>query len=129
MPRTYLDPGEGNAAASLHYYRAYRHRLGDIVDAELAFPGYDDRYPYLCVLRDRAGNEMWLSGVTTGYAGPATRAARDILTDAGFAATELEQLRTRTRLTLHRDPPARRRPRRPDDPRPARDARSSVRAR
>jgi hypothetical protein len=88
----FFDDGQSTAAQSIAYYRDHRHELGTIVAAEVSFPDLSDHYPYCLELRDDRGNRMFLSGVTSGYAGEAPRAAMEILVDAGFSVVDAQRV-------------------------------------
>ena len=104
------DDGNGVTRDSVRFFRDNRDRLGPIVSAAVRFPGFGDPFdPYLLVLRDAAGNEMRLSGCTTGYAGEGPRATLQILVDEGFPVGEARAVFTAPELTLQRpcgSPPA-----------------------
>jgi hypothetical protein len=64
------------------YFQRNQWRLGEIVRIELLSPERaDDKdgYAYPCRLKDKEGNEMWLSGATSGYWGGGPRATLEIL--------------------------------------------------
>lgn len=97
------DDGSGVTRDSVRFFRDNRERLGPIVSAAVRFPGFGDPFdPYLLVLRDDAGNEMRLSGCTTGYAGEGPRATMQILVDEGFLAAEARAVFTAPELALQR---------------------------
>lgn len=96
----YFDNGSGVTADSLEYYRDNRHRLGQVVEARVHFPGTGGPYPYCMELADDVGNHMWLSGVTAGYAGEGPRGAVEILIDAGFAVDRAEAVFRDMRVVL-----------------------------
>jgi hypothetical protein len=101
----YSDNGSGVTRDSLEFFREHRHRLGEIVEASVRFPGFDDPYnPYLMVLRDAAGDEIALSGCTVGYPGEGPRGAMQVLVESGWPAEQAQQVFTSGRLTLRRDP-------------------------
>lgn len=105
------DPGNGITRDSVNFFRDNRHRLGELVTAELRFPGFGDPFdPYLMVLRDGAGNEMRLSGCTTGYHGEGPRAAMLVLVEAGFPATDAHVVFTEPTACFARPNPSRHRP-------------------
>ena len=103
----YSDSGNGITADSIAFYRDHQHQLGPIVSAELRFPGFDDPPdPYLMVLRDQAGNEIRLSGCTTGYPGEGPRGAMLVLLEAGWSVEEARQVFSAANLNLARGGPA-----------------------
>ena len=74
------DPGTGITRDSLAFYRDHRHELSTLDSVELRFPGFDDPHnPYLMTLTDTAGNQMLLSGCTTGYVGEGPNASLQLL--------------------------------------------------
>ena len=78
------DPGAGITRESLAFYRDHRHQLADIAEVTVRFPGYDDPHdPYLMVLRDTRGDELWLSGCTTGYVGEGPHGTMRVLIEEG----------------------------------------------
>lgn len=78
------DAGNGVTRDSLAFYRDHRHQLGDVAEVTVRFPGYNDPHdPYLLVLRDRAHNELRLSGCTTGYVGEGPHGTMRVLIDEG----------------------------------------------
>jgi hypothetical protein len=100
----YSDSGNGIAADSLDFYRQHRHQLGSITSAQLRFPGFDDPHdPYLMVVRDEAGNEIALSGCTTGYHGEGPRAAIRLLVEEGWAPIVANRVLTAATLSLTRN--------------------------
>jgi hypothetical protein len=104
----YSDSGNGITADSIAFYRDHQHQLGPIATAELRFPGFDDPPdPYLMVLRDPAGDEIRLSGCTTGYPGEGPRGAMLVLLEAGWSVEEARQVFSAATLRLTRgEPPA-----------------------
>ena len=103
------DSGNGVTRDSVLFFRDNRGRLGPIVSAAVRFPGFADPFdPYLMVLRDAAGNEMRLSGCTTGYAGEGPRGSMQVLVEAGFSAEAARATFTEATLALNRTdgPPA-----------------------
>jgi hypothetical protein len=100
----YSDSGNGITADSIAFYRDHQDRLGPIETAELRFPGFEDPPdPYLMVLRDANGNEIQLSGCTTGYPGEGPRGAMLVLLEAGWSADEARQVFSAATLQLSRD--------------------------
>jgi hypothetical protein len=99
----YFDSGSGNTSDSISYYRDHRHQLGEIVAAEVVFPGLSEHYPYCFELRDDQGNRMFLSGLAAGYPGDAPRAAMETLIDAGFPVVAAERV-FRDRQVVLRQP-------------------------
>lgn len=100
------DAGNGIARESVQFFREHRHLLGEIVEAAVRFPGYDDPFdPYLMVLTDAQGSRMRLSGCTSGYAGEAPRAAMVVLTECGFDPREVQVLFTAATAHFTRQPP------------------------
>jgi hypothetical protein len=78
------DEGNGITRDSLEFYRNQRHRLGSAREITVRFPGYDDPHdPYLLVVSDDAGDQLRLSGCTTGYVGEAPHATMRILVEEG----------------------------------------------
>src|SRR5437016_395126 len=78
------DTGNGITKDSLAFYRDHRHRIGDVREVNVRFPGYDDPHdPYLLVLRDGDGNELRLSGCTTGYVGEGPHGSMRVLIEEG----------------------------------------------
>ena len=78
------DRGNGITRESLTFYREHRHRLADVAEVTVRFPGYSDPHdPYLLVLRDRDDNELRLSGCTTGYVGEGPHGTMRVLIDEG----------------------------------------------
>jgi hypothetical protein len=103
----YSDSGNGITADSLAFYREHRHRLGRIVTAAVRFPGFSDpRDPYLMVLFDCAGNELRLSGCTSGYPGEGPRGALHILIAEGWPAATASRVLSAATVCLSRDDPA-----------------------
>lgn len=99
------DEGNGITRDSVRFFRDHRHELGEITSAELRFPGFGDPFdPYLMVLRDANGNEMRLSGCTTGYNGEGPRAAMQLLVEAGFPATHAQGVFSEPTIVLSRPP-------------------------
>ena len=99
------DHGNGITRDSLQFFREHRHQLGDIVEASVRFPGFEDPYdPYLMVLRDDRGDEMLLSGCTSGYAGEGPRGAMQVLVEAGWSADQAGLVFTAPTLRLEREP-------------------------
>jgi hypothetical protein len=96
----YFDNGLGISADSIAYYRDHRHELGTIVAAQISFPGMSDHYPYCLELRDDRGNRMFLSGLTTGYAGEGPRGAMEILVDAGFPVVDAQRVMVDRQVVL-----------------------------
>jgi hypothetical protein len=96
----YFDNGLGITADSIAYYRDHRHELGMIIVAEVSFPGMSDHYPYCFELRDDRGNRMFLSGLTTGYAGEGPRGAMEILVDAGFPVVDAQRVMVDRQVVL-----------------------------
>ena len=99
-----FDDGGGITTDSRDFYRDNRHRLGEIIEAQVFFPGSAGPSPYSCILGDADGNKMWLSGVAAGYAGEGPRLAMEILVEAGFAAEQARDVFVRTPVRLHREP-------------------------
>ena len=98
------DYGNGITKDSLQFFREHRHRLGEIVEASVRFPGFDDPHdPYLMTLRDSCGNEILLSGCTAGYAGEGPRGAMEVLVEAGWPADQASLVFTTPTLRLERD--------------------------
>lgn len=78
------DVGNGITRDSLAFYRDHRHRIGEVRDVTVRFPGYEDPHdPYLMVLRDAEGSEMRLSGCTTGYVGEGPHGSMRVLIEEG----------------------------------------------
>lgn len=78
------DPGTGITRESLEFYRDHRHELGDVREVTVRFPGYDDPHdPYLLTLRDSRGDELRLSGCTTGYVGEGPHGTMRLLIEEG----------------------------------------------
>ena len=103
----YSDSGNGITTDSIAFYRDHQHQLGPIVTADLRFPGFDDPPdPYLMVLRDEAGDEIRLSGCTTGYPGEGPRGAMLVLLEAGWSVEEARQVFSAATLRLTRGEPA-----------------------
>jgi len=97
----YSDEGNGITAESVRFFRDHRHLLGPIVAADLRFPGFDDPPdPYLMMLRDGDGNEIRLSGCTTGYPGEGPRGAMRVLLEAGWPVEESRRVFTAATLNL-----------------------------
>ena len=83
-PMRISDPGTGITRESLEFYRDHRHELGDVREVTVRFPGYDDPHdPYLLVLRDSRGDELRLSGCTTGYVGEGPHGTMRLLIEEG----------------------------------------------
>jgi hypothetical protein len=100
----YSDSGNGITADSISFFRDHRHQLGPIVTADLKFPGFEDPPdPYLMLLRDDDGNEIRLSGCTTGYPGEGPRGAMLVLLEAGWPVEESRQVFTAATLNLARN--------------------------
>jgi hypothetical protein len=78
------DNGSGITRDSLEFYRDHRHELADVREVTVRFPGFDDPHdPYLMVVRDVEGNEMRLSGCTTGYVGEGPHGTMRVLIEEG----------------------------------------------
>jgi hypothetical protein len=78
------DTGNGVTRDSLAFYRDHRHRIGDLTEVYVRFPGYDDPHdPYLMRLRDQHGDELLLSGCTTGYVGEGPHGSMNVLISEG----------------------------------------------
>ena len=101
-----FDDGGGITADSRNFFRDNRHKLGEIVEAQVFFPGSAGPSPYSCILGDADGNKMWLSGVAAGYAGEGPRVAMEILVEVGFAAEQARDVFVRTPVRLQREPAA-----------------------
>lgn len=97
------DDGGGITADSRNFFRDNRHQLGDIVEAQVFFPGSAGPSPYSCILGDSDGNKMWLSGLAAGYAGEGPRVAMEILVEVGFPAEQAREVFVSTPVRLHRD--------------------------
>lgn len=83
------DQGNGITRESLAFYRDHRHRIGDVREVTVRFPGYDDPHdPYLLALRDGEGNELRLSGCTTGYVGEGPHGTMRVLVDEGVPVVQ-----------------------------------------
>jgi hypothetical protein len=102
-----FDDGTGNTADSRNYFRDHRHELGDIVEAQVFFPGSGGPQPYSCVLGDSDGNKMWLSGLAAGYPGEGPRVAMEILVECGFDAEDARAVFTQSPVRLTREHPVR----------------------
>lgn len=100
----YLDLGNGSSAESIAFFREHRDRLGELVAAEVYFPGTGGAYPHCAALRDGAGNVIWLSGLAAGYPGEGPRAAMQVLVEAGFPAEQARTVFTERAVTLTRTP-------------------------
>jgi hypothetical protein len=82
----YSDAGNGITADSLSFYEATRRHLGEIAEISIRFPGFTDPFdPYLMILRDHEGNEIRLSGCTSGYNGEGPRGSLRILREVGVS--------------------------------------------
>lgn len=99
-----FDDGGGITADSRSFFRDNRHQLGEIIEAQVFFPGSAGPSPYSCILGDADGNKMWLSGVASGYAGEGPRLAMEILVEAGFPAEQARDVFVRTPVRLQREP-------------------------
>lgn len=78
------DAGNGVTRDSLEFYREHRHQLSNVQEVTVRFPGFDDPHdPYLMVLRDADGNELRLSGCTTGYVGEGPHGTMRVLIEEG----------------------------------------------
>ena len=99
-----FDDGGGITADSRNFFRDNRHKLGEIVEAQVFFPGSAGPSPYSCILGDSEGNKMWLSGVAAGYAGEGPRFAMELLVEVGFPAEQARDVFVRTPVRLHREP-------------------------
>ena len=99
-----FDDGGGISADSRNFFRDNRHKLGEIVEAQVFFPGSAGPSPYSCILGDDDGNKMWLSGVAAGYAGEGPRLAMEILVEVGFSVEEARDVFVRTPVRLRREP-------------------------
>lgn len=98
------DYGNGITRDSLQFFREHRHQLGEIVEASVRFPGFEDPHdPYLMVLRDDRGGEMLLSGCTAGYPGEGPRGAMEVLVEAGWPADQAALVFTTATLRLERE--------------------------
>jgi len=101
----YIDTGNGVTRDSIAFFREHRHRLDEIVEASVRFPGFDDPHnPYLMVLRDGHGDEMHLSGCSAGYPGEGPRGAMQVLVEAGWSADQAALVFTTPTLRLEREP-------------------------
>ena len=98
------DDGQGEATASLAFFRDHRWRLGQIITAAVTFPGLTGDDPYTLVLRDSRGARMLLSGCAAGYPGDAPRTAMQVLVEAGFAADAAAAVFTHDFVRLSRTP-------------------------
>ena len=100
----FQDAGTGVTRDSIAFFREYRHRLGDIVQASIRFPGFDDPHnPYLMVLRDTKGDQMLLSGCTAGYPGEGPRGAMQVLVESGWPPDQAALVFTTAVVHLERD--------------------------
>jgi hypothetical protein len=97
-----FDGGGGITADSRNFFRDNRHKLGEIVEAQVFFPGSAGPSAYSCILGDADGNKMWLSGLAAGYAGEGPRVAMEILVEVGFPAEQARDVFVRTPVRLHR---------------------------
>ena len=78
------DTGNGVTRDSLAFYRDHRHRIDVLTEVYVRFPGYDDPHdPYLMRLRDQHGDELLLSGCTTGYVGDGPHGSMNVLISEG----------------------------------------------
>ena len=98
-----FDDGGGITADSTRFFRDNRHLLGDIVEAQVFFPGSGGPLPYSCVLGDADGNKMWLSGLAAGYPGEGPRAAMQVLVESGFDAIAAREVFTHSPVRLRRE--------------------------
>ena len=98
-----FDNGDGDTAHSRNFFRDNRHRLGDIVEAQVFFPGSGGPQPYNCILGDADGNKMWLSGLAAGYPGEGPRVTMQILTECGFDAQQARQVFTHSPVRLRHE--------------------------
>jgi hypothetical protein len=104
----YIDTGNGVTRDSIAFFREHRHRLNEIVEASVRFPGFDDPHnPYLMTLRDDRGDELLLSGCTAGYPGEGPRGAMQVLVESGWPADQAALVFTTPTLQLERDGDAR----------------------
>ena len=98
------DAGNGVSRDSVEFYREHRHELGEITEVTVRFPGYDDPHdPYLLRLRDSVGNEMRLSGCTTGYVGDGPNATMRLLIHEGCPVADAALLLRAATATFSRD--------------------------
>jgi hypothetical protein len=97
----YFDDGTASAEQSLAYFREHRHELGAIVAAAVSFPGLSEHYPYCLELWDDQGNQMFLSGLCSGYPGESPRAAMELLVDAGFPVVDTQRVMHDRQVSLH----------------------------
>jgi hypothetical protein len=102
----FCDDGRGSAAASLGFYREHAHRLGDVVEAIVRFPGWDEDGPpaHHLMLRSAAGDQLYLSGAAAGYPGEGPRIAMQVLVESGFPAEQARLGFTEPQLRLTRRP-------------------------
>jgi hypothetical protein len=99
----YSDSGNRITADSLAFYREHRHRLGRIVAVRVRFPGFDDPYdPYLMTLTDETGDQIRLSGCTTGYPGEGPRATMRLLVEEGWPTSTAATVLTAATATFDR---------------------------
>lgn len=99
-----FDDGNGITADSRRFFRDHRHQLGDIVEAQVFFPGSAGPSPYACILGDTDGNKLWLSGFAAGYPGEGPRAAMEALVEVGFPAEQAREVFTHSPVRLRREP-------------------------
>jgi hypothetical protein len=100
----YSDLGNGVTRDSIAFFREHRHRLAEIVQASVRFPGFDDPHdPYLMVLADRNGDEIALSGCTAGYPGEGPRGAMQVLVECGWPPDQAALVFTTASLRLDRE--------------------------
>jgi hypothetical protein len=100
----YSDSGNGVTVDSIAFFRDHRDQIGPIVTADLRFPGFDDPTDaYLMVLQDEVGDEIRLSGCTTGYPGEGPRGAMLVLLETGWSVEESRQVFTAATLSLVRN--------------------------
>ncbi len=102
----FCDDANGIAAASLAFYREHAHRLGDVVEAIVRFPGWDADGPprHHLMLRNATGDQLHLSGAAAGYPGEAPRTAMQVLVESGFPAEQARRVFTEPDLRLTRRP-------------------------
>lgn len=81
--RTYYGPLTGQAHVALAAWRAWRPRLGRIVEVKMEDWQHSD---YPLTLRDHRGTVLKLAGFASGYYGEGPKATIQLLAEAGFTA-------------------------------------------
>jgi hypothetical protein len=108
-----IDDRTGSTQDSIHYFQRHRGEFGEFIEANVFFLSEDmvesgfyevsdsdtsrlDRFQMAktgsLVLRDAAGNELWLTGCLCGYRGEGVGGSMTVLKEAGFPSDLTELL-------------------------------------